>query len=278
MKKGFLVITAMFLLAGCAKPGTPSVPSSSGGQGEGLVPEDKDAGMPLLVKEEYSDPSMNYTREFTYDSDGNVMTEEYKSSTEEYTKIENTYVNGKLTHSDVQSAGGYIEGNYTTDYEYNDDGSYVMTNTYESGSVKEVYTYDVYGNLIKLVSAYDGGEYVQENATEVNSEGQPLHVTSTANGEVMNEVFYEYGENGEVVLTKTVSNAGPGMGEIIHEVRYEYELDSNRNTAKRVQFDIADPENTRTVTVYQYNDHGQCISETTTDPAGNVSSLTRTYR
>ena len=79
-------------------------------------------------------------------------------------------------------------------------------------------------------------------------------------------------------MTKTVSNAGPEIGEIVHEVHYEYEFDSSRNITKRVQFDVSDPEGTRTVTEYTYNDRGQCISETTTDPAGSVSKLTRTYR
>lgn len=283
MKRNIWILMAgALLLTGCAKQSASSAASEQKDdeqkeQEQESVPETPAKEL-LLVKEEYSDATQTYTKEYTYDEEGNVLTETYNSSAEGYSRSENTYANGKIVHSDVESTGGFIEGNYTSDYFYNEDGSYTMTNVYENGSIREEYAYDQWGNLLKLTSGYDGGEYVQENETEVDGEGRPVHVTTKANGEVMNEVFYEYDDNGAVVYTKTVSNAGPGIGQIMHEIRYEYTYDENENLAKRVQYEPSDPDNTRIITDYTYNEYGQCVTETTVDPAGNRSELVRTYQ
>lgn len=278
MKKTAVMLTALFLLAGCYGQGSAAEPSASSSEPLPVTPEPVPEDAPLLVKEEYRDAQVSYTRTYTYDEDGNITHTSFSASTGETEETDWFYEGGKLIRKDVQAEGGYTEGNHSASYTYEEDGTYTVKDVYEFGGITEIFTYDEYDHELKMISAYDGGEFVQENRYELTSDGKVLHVVTLANDEFMNETYYEYNDRGEVISMKGIVDGGEELGEIINETVYTYTYDSDGNIKTMTQYDPSDEENTKIVTEYTYNRYRQITKEVSTDPYGNTVTKTCTYQ
>ena len=271
-KMMYILMTSM-LLCGCA--GTSQ--GSHGGTSPGPQNTPDPDKAPLLVKEEYKDAQMSYTKEYTYDEEKKLVKTVFTASTGETDITDYTYDSqGRILMETVQSSGSYDEGDSVKEYVYEKDGGYTRTDTYSTG-IREEHVYDRYGNETKMVSAYDGGEFIQRYEYELDAEGRPLHITTYSYDTVMSEQFYEYNERGEEILMRTETDTGQEAGKLVSEIRTDYTYDSRGLVLTKTKYDPDDKENSAVTTEYTYNDFWQIVKEVTTDPYGNTNTIVRTY-
>lgn len=197
---------------------------------------------------EYSDGEIVRTYSYTYDENGNVLTQTilYESSSSEtvitYTYDENGRVNSKLTVDTWLEDKGKLE-----EYTYDERGNVIATQTTyddaEPEAITREYTYDDNGNIVKCIRGEEGQTYIDE---------------------------YTYDENGNVLIQID------GGDKYREAICYEYEYDDNNNCIKKTEYE-AETGKILGVDEYVYNKNNNLIKTVMKTDSYRIESV-RTYK
>ena len=208
------------------------------------------------VREDISSGNKKSFREYTYDDNGDISTEHYKSSDLEVTDVYEYDEHGQVVKVySLENPDNYILREYSEDgkvvkvctyqggnlaydiiYDYNDDGTYTATSVGEkfgrqvgtynkdgkpteitSDSISRWYDYDERGNETKITTESNGTKNTVEYSYEYTDDGLIAKKGSLQNGAEF-ETVYEYDGQGNL-LTETTKN---GMGVTTLKIEYEY--------------------------------------------------------
>lgn len=212
---------------------------------------------------------------YTYDASGNMLTYAYKDNHKDYPEtytVTYTYdANGnKLSERHVDEL--YPEYSYTSVYTYDSKGNVLTEKTdYADNDYYHVtHTYDANGNLISSTYESRYGDYSSKYTytNTYDAEGNlrsSIYEWTAGEDASRTETLYSY--NGNVTTVRTVYDSD----EVAEIQTYTY--DDNDNLLESVYVYGTD----RTQTVYTYDEGNKMLSEETTSSDGTVSRTTYRY-
>ena len=159
---------------------------------------------------------------------------------------------------------------------YDEDGnqlSYLYEGQYGSGSYQ--YTYDELGRPVKQVQdsvySYDNGESWEDHSTtayEYDVWGNLAREIYQASGDVVSETSYTYDENGNLVISETLNNAGSSA------VYHTYD-----ELGREIRVLYTDHDGVTNTDEFEWDADGNCIREVYINSRGEIDcSYERTYK
>ncbi len=200
----------------------------------------------LIKKTKWLGNHAEVTHEYGYNENGVMVSDHYKSSTDEFTLIYEYDENGNI----IKECEKENPGNYTLS-EYDSEGKKAKVAGYENGelSYESVYSYS------------DGKIYVVSEGVNIGKQTSIFDAeTNLLQETIIDDLhrFILYDEHGNVVMDCEEKG---DMNVYCYEYTYEYSEDGRM--LKRV-----DSKNT---TVYKYDENGNLQSKITTDYNGRES-------
>ena len=213
---------------------------------------------------EYKKGEVCSTREYTYDSNGNVLKESGKYADGQTYTIEYTYdSNGNVLKESKNKS--------TTEYTYDDNGKLLKTKyiTPYRTNVTE-YTYDSNGNLAKSVK---DGEYIIEytcdnngNIIEKKDDSSVTSYTYDANGN-LEEKYIRYHSDNYEYTSYTYDDYGrlvseyTGFDDYYFQPNYsiDYTYDSNGNITQEVSKQYDEYFSVSLVNTFEYTYEGENV-------------------
>ncbi len=171
-----------------------------------------------------ADGTIDYNTKYTYDSNGNMLTESYNKF-DNNIDMENWIYN--YTYDDngnvlIKSFDYGIDGIIDTNDTYNSDGNILTSTNYKlDGSIEniDIYIYDVNGNLITESSDANGDGIVRiVNIYTYNENGNMLTKTELDQGGEITAIYtYTYNINGNM-LTKSYLYSIDGITKRVYTI------------------------------------------------------------
>ena len=154
------------------------------------------------------------TQTYTYDASGNILTEVYDSSHDEYTE-RNTYTydtNGNIL-TNLYESGQYAD---LTTYTYNANGEILIEENSRYGTDYYSYTYDENGNILTktITNEEDGFSYVES-------------FTYDNRGKIITESYESYDSDGVASLLEFYVYFYDIYGDLVQTIEYEKDYSSN---------------------------------------------------
>ncbi len=181
-----------------------------------------------LIRKEYgytSDESLDYSIDYVYDADGNLIRETWINNSIEDKIVDYRYIDGLLAESEVTNYTywGYVSAGITY-YTYDNEGnvlSIMQGGENDSSHVLMEYTYDEDGNVLTESESMDiGKDYITKDWECVYVYDQ--------DGQLVEKYFYTfaYGEPGEEEIDSTdITEYTYENGKLLREVKYSYHAD-----------------------------------------------------
>lgn len=226
----------------------------------------------LTEYENSSDDWGHYTREFTYDSKGNLKKEVYTDVDEyEYSDEENEYYPTVYTYkysgsflTEVKiTENGMIRGEKT--YNYDSAGRLIEAAFSKDGKTKESfsYIYDAVGNLVRETKVTDGEYDDYEYNYTYDAKGLLVKESGKEPMDWTYETTYEY-DSAKRLIKETYSNSNG------YKYNAKYSYDSKGRLKKAV--DGSYTEN------YSYDKNGNLSKKVRKDSDGNITTATYKYK
>lgn len=225
---------------------------------------DKDMNKPLVQQEYDEDGDKSGRWEYTYDADGNVLTEKHYSGDELQGEYRYTYNADGKVETEISILGDGDES--WTKYTYDEHGNVL---TEKSGSGEEEYSSSTYentydGSKLTEVKVYSNGELSEH--TKYDADGNEIWYASYYNGTETNRAEYTY-ENSKLVKLVRYS-----AGEEIYKQLNTYNADG-KLTERSITY--SDGEIFRQV--YTYNETGDVTGMKAYDGDELSGEYTLTY-
>ena len=135
---------------------------------------------------------------YTYDKDGNQLTETYKKGNSTTVREKTYYENSNIMKSAIQKYYSYegAEPEIQNEFYYTNRGDKLKTIIYSDGVIYTTdYTYDNAGDTVKIIDCWEreGDETMTITTTQTHDDyGNILTMTEAYNNGDVNEYIYEY--------------------------------------------------------------------------------------